>query len=89
MQLSIESYQKSHFQEQCNHTEGKISTFLTHTDAFYLKYFKNLKSVFMIYCGGGGGGGGGIEFPIGLETWSYFQFFSARTHIFYLKPFQG
>ena len=38
MQLSIESYQKSHFQEQCNHTEGKISTFLTHTDAFYLKF---------------------------------------------------
>ena len=26
------------------------------------------------------GVGGGIEFPIGSETWSYFQFFSARTH---------
>ena len=33
------------------------------------------------------GGGGGIEFPSGSETWSYFQFFSARTHIFLPKTF--
>ena len=32
-------------------------------------------------------GGGGIEFPSGSETWSYFQFFSARTHIFWPKTF--